>query len=454
MSVLRTETRRTIAPWITVLMLAVGLGFFFLFSGPWWKNAAAWNAQWTSSVLWVRYLLSLLWPIIVGAAAIQGMRDRRSGMVELLSTTPRPVSHRTAKLGLALGSSAVVGYLVIVVVGLGQVIAHDGMFTFTWVLPLLVGIASVVAGVAVGLAVGRLLPHPLTAPAAAVVALVVGVLLQASSDAGSPTQRLVPNSIALLSPTASQPRSPFTVPVMAVNIGQLCWLLGLSATGLLLLAAGTARKRLLALLPVVAGLAVAVPIFPASAADNVAENQTATALVCDGPVCVTKMHVTWLSTLAGPGTEALTLLEKLPDHPQRIVESTERAGVTHGGRRDGSTLLLRYDDSLLSGVQGRDLVNALVAGGGTASCGDPSTRGAEQQDAARFVAGSWLVGELRQPSHANYYSPQLPALMQDAWTKLRALPDSEQRARVAAVRHAELSCQEDAYAALTEGAAG
>ncbi|MEV8614593.1 hypothetical protein AB0383_42965 [Amycolatopsis sp. NPDC051373] len=90
MSVLRTEARRTIAPWLLFVLLAVGLGFFFLFSGPWWKDASAWNLQWTPSILWSRYLLSLLWPIIVCAAAIQGMRDRRSGMDELLATTRCP----------------------------------------------------------------------------------------------------------------------------------------------------------------------------------------------------------------------------------------------------------------------------------------------------------------------------------------------------------------------------
>ncbi|MET7989607.1 hypothetical protein ABZU76_01735 [Amycolatopsis sp. NPDC005232] len=437
MSVLRTEARRTIAPWLLFVLLAVGLGFFFLFSGPWWKDADAWNLQWTPSILWSRYLLSLLWPIIVCAAAIQGMRDRRSGMDELLATTPLPVARRTAKVGLVIGLSAVVGYLVIVAVGLGQVIANDGMFTFTWVLPLLVGVASVVAGAAVGLAVGRLLPHPLTAPAAGVVALVVGVLLQVAGERGSAVQQTVPNRIALLSPAGAQPRSAFVDPVLSVSIGQLCWLLGLAATGFLVLA----TRRWFAVLPAVVGLAVAIPIFPAAAADNFVDNPSAAAPVCEGPVCVTTLHAEWLSTVAGPGKDALALLAKLPSAPTRIVETTTPVNISHGPG-DPSTLVVRRDDYALRDVSGHDLEYELLAI--APYCSGPPT-GTQ----ASYIIAAWLLGDPGAPPHADVYGAWLTTPMHDVGAQLRALPASEQFARVSAAYQAEQTCSGDPYALLT-----
>ncbi|MFI5608731.1 hypothetical protein [Amycolatopsis sp. NPDC051903] len=437
-SVLRTELRRTVAPWLVFLLLAVGLGYFFLFSGPWWKDAQAWDLQWTPSVLWSRYALSLLWPIIVAAAAIQGMRDRRSGMDELLSTTPRPVAHRTAQAGLAIGVAAVAGFLVLVVVGLVQVIVHDGPFGFAWVLPLLAGIVSVLAGVAVGLAVGRLLPHPLTAPAAGVAALVVTVVLQMAGVGGSAVQERLPNWLALLSPAAAQPRSAYVVPAVSVSVGQLCWFLGLAATGFLVLAV----RRWFAMLPAVVGVAVAVALFPASAEGNTTPDAEAAALVCDGPVCVTRLHAGWLSTVAGPGAAALAKLAKLPSAPSRIVETTESLYATHPGAADPATLQVRRDSSALTGLSGADLEFELLAAG-------PSCSGLAGELAARYVVASWLLGDLRPLPHANTLGDVTPRLVRDAWTKLRALPADEQLARVAAARQAQQSCTGDPYAALT-----
>ena len=88
--ILRTELRRSIAPWAGLALVAVALGFLFLLSGPWWKVPAPWTGNTTTTALWLRFLLVFLWPIAVGAGAIQGMRESRSGMVELLATTSRP----------------------------------------------------------------------------------------------------------------------------------------------------------------------------------------------------------------------------------------------------------------------------------------------------------------------------------------------------------------------------
>jgi hypothetical protein len=456
-NVLRTELRRTIAPWLTLAVLVVGLGFFFGFlnNGPWFKEPAAWDGQWTSSVQWTRYLLMLLWPIIVGASAIQGMRDSRSGTTELLSTMPRPARHRMTKLSLALGLAAVVAYLVILLTGLAQVVAHDGLFTFSWVLPALVGLVAVVAGVGLGLGVGRMLPNPVTAPAVAVLALVACVLLQLSNDQANVATGLLPNRLSQLGIAPPEPRSPFLVPTVGVSVGQLCWLAGLAATGFLLLAAPTVRRRLLALLPVAAGLATALPLFPSSPAGNLTVDQTAAAPVCDGPVCVTKMHADQLSTLAGPGKEALRQLAKLPGAPTGLVEATDAARTTArlAGPQDPSKIVVHLDDWAYFGKHGEDLVYQLTAGGGTQACGGPSYGGDREtrELAARSVVSGWLGGGLKLPSSARYYNG-LTDLANQAWAGLQALPPQEQLARVAASRQAELSCQGDALTALTQGA--
>ncbi|MDT8911378.1 hypothetical protein [Amycolatopsis sp. PS_44_ISF1] len=456
-AVVRTELRRTIAPWMALVVVLVGLGFFFAFVryGPWFKEPAAWDGQWAASVQWTRYLLVLLWPIIVGASAIQGMRDRRSGTVELLAATPRPARYRLTKLSFALGLAAVLAYVVILLTGLAQVVAHDGLFTFGWVLPALVGSTTVVAGVGLGLGAGRVLPHPVTAPVLTVAALVGCLLFQFSSGPGSVVSGLLPNRLALLSVAPDAPRSPFLVPAVTVSAGQLCWLAGLAATGFLLLAAATARRRLLALLPVVAGLAIALSLFPASPAGYLTVDQAAATPVCDGPVCVTKMHAARLSTLAGPGKEALRRLAKIPGAPTGVVEATDPARTTArlAGPQDPSKIVVHLDDGPYLSRRGDDLVTELTAGGGTQACGGPSYGGLREsrEAAARWVVSAWLSEGRKRPRMSTYYQ-RLPELAEPAWAGLKALPPQEQVARVVAVRQAELSCQGDALTALTQGA--
>jgi len=211
--ILRIELRRSIAPWAGLAVVVVALGFLLPLPGPWWKTPAPWTAQTTTTVLWLRYLLVFLWPIVVGAGAIQGMRDSRSGMTELLVTTSRPHWHRAAKLAGAVGGLSALGFLLVFAVGAVEVLAHDGLFSAGFVPVLGVGMLGVVAGSWLGLAVGRLLPHPLTAPALAVLVLVLSVLCWISLD---PVEQPVlavragPLTPALPGPRGSKPRRPLT----------------------------------------------------------------------------------------------------------------------------------------------------------------------------------------------------------------------------------------------------
>ncbi|WP_037357033.1 hypothetical protein [Amycolatopsis orientalis] len=447
MSAFRIELRRTIAPWVPVAMLVVSLGLLVFSRGPWNHTSAAWNATWLTSVRWSRYLLVLMWPIIVGAAAIQGMRDARAGVGELFGSTPRPAGHRAATLGLALGLSAAVGYLVLVAAGVGQVVAKGGLFTTAWVMQLVLGVLSVLAGVALGLGLGRLLPYPITAPVLAVLALAGGLFAQVSGTTGA-----APNAVVLLGIGQVQPRGPFDLPSPAVELGQLSWLLGLTVAGILLLLASSARTKLLALLPVAAGLAVALPLFPASPKDNYVPDQTAAALVCDGPVCVTRLHEDWLSTVAGPGKEALRRLAKLPQHPVRVEESAESFRATKVGPRDPSRLLVQQDDYALWEKSGPSLTMTLLNGAGTVPCHAASYGGEknDREDAARWVMAQWLLGSYTPPSSER--QPPLRPKTDSAWAALKAVPEAEQTARIAAARQAELTCTGAPLRILLEGA--
>ncbi|WP_409185000.1 hypothetical protein F9C11_12365 [Amycolatopsis sp. VS8301801F10] len=446
-SVFRIELRRTIAPWVPIAILAVSLGLLVFSRGPWNYDSAAWNATWLTAVRWPRYLLVLMWPIIVGAAAIQGMRDARAGVGELFGSTPRPAGQRAATLGLALGFAAVVGYLVLVAAGVGQVIAKGGLFTTAWVMQLVLGVLSVIAGVALGLGLGRLLPYPITPPVLAVLALAGGFYAQVSGMNG-----VGPNAMVLLGVGQVQPHGPFDLPSPAVELGQLSWLLGLTAAGILLLLASSTRAKVFALLPVAAGLAVALPLFPAWSTDNDVQDKMAAALVCDGPVCVTRLHEDWLSTVAGPGKESLRRLEKLPHPPTRVEESTEPFRTNRAGPRDPSRVLINQDDYALQDKSGSSLTLALLSGAGTSPCHAASYGGEQndREDAARWVMAQWLVGSYTPPSSRR--QPPLQPQTDPAWAALKAAPEAEQTARMAAARQAELTCTGDPLKILTEGA--
>ncbi|WP_338898543.1 hypothetical protein WBG99_25570 [Streptomyces sp. TG1A-60] len=60
--VLRIESRRSVAPWASVVLLAASVAFLYLVPGSWSRGTAQWTAQWTSMALWTRCLLIFLWP--------------------------------------------------------------------------------------------------------------------------------------------------------------------------------------------------------------------------------------------------------------------------------------------------------------------------------------------------------------------------------------------------------
>ncbi|GAB3134315.1 hypothetical protein GCM10027258_05000 [Amycolatopsis stemonae] len=445
--ILRIELRRSIAPWAGLAVLAVALGFLFLLSGPWWKVPAPWTAHATTTALWVRYLLQFLWPIVVGAGAIQGMRDSRSGMVELLGTTSRPGRHRAARLAGAVGGLSALGFLLVFAVGAVEVLVHGGFFSAGFVPVLAVGLLGVVAGSWVGLAVGRLLPHPLTAPGLAVVTLVLSVLCWMALEPG--VYSVLSVRAGLLAPALAEPRGTLVTTTASLDAGQAVWFLGLAATGFLVLAAESVRARLLALLPVVAGAAIAVPLFPATQAEVHTTDGFAAEKVCEGPICLSRLHAGRLAALAGPGREALALLAKLPGAPTRIEEQTAPSVPDQPPRRAAEVVYLDFqrNDALLT-ADAPTLRLAVLAGAGLPSCDRPSTADLPDQ-AARMITAAYFTGEVRKlPEYNGSWLSDQRGTVDRLWATFHALPADVQLARVAAARQVLLTCQGDPLAKL------
>ncbi|MFE2595078.1 hypothetical protein ACFXCZ_01020 [Streptomyces sp. NPDC059396] len=468
--ILRIELRRSTGLWTGLLLLLASVALLQLFSkGPWGAGAEAWTEQWTSAAWWERYLMVFLWPSAMAAGAVQGLRDRRSRMTELLATTPRPPWQRAAWTAAALGLALATAYLLVFLYGGVQVIGNDGYAHLRWLPIVAVGVLALVAAAWLGMGIARTVPSALTPPALAITTLMSVVLVH-----DAVTKDLFPNRIVLLSPSLAEVHNTFLTVAWRVNAGQTVWLLGLAGTGFLLLVAGRARARLLALVPLVVGAAVGVPLLPASHDRDYVIDEAATALVCEGRVCVTRTHERELAALAGPegpGEEALRLLAGLPDPPSGVRETVPAWPLgtwrPQAPPQPAAFVPVDFEAQALSGATRDETLRALLAGAGTGPCVVPlrtypteeerevyDPEKAVRELAARTVAAAWFTGDLKPLPGAGDQRAAADALAGPAWTALRALPSDEQRERVAALRTASLACEGDLLTILRNGARG
>ncbi|MFD7286114.1 hypothetical protein [Streptomyces sp. NPDC059863] len=476
--ILRIELRRSAALSTGVLLLFVAFAFLQLVGGPWWEGAESWTGQFTSTAWWQRFSMVLLWPLAVTAGAVHGIRDRRSGTSELLATTPRPGWHRATRSAGAFALTLSAAYVLVFLYGGVRVLANDGYVHLGWLPVLAVGVLALVAGALLGMGVARAVPSALTPPVLALGSLTAVLAVHVTVTPG-----MVPNRIVLLSPALSQVYSTFLTVTWRVHAGQAVWLLGLAATGFLLLVARRQRARLFALGPIVLGAAVAVPLMPADSARNFALDKASTALVCEGRVCVTKLHEPRLAALKGPGEEALRLLGRLPDPPSAVRESVdpwpaEGNGGTKAPRSTpvaatavaatavvpADVVPVDFETPALDGATNEEYTRALLAGAGTAPCLDADMNDSTEEQprtydetkvvrelAARTVAAAWFTDDLEPLRGAAPLRADAEALAGPAWDALRALPPDVQRERMAALRTAALSCDGDLLDVLKGG---
>ncbi|KJK48648.1 hypothetical protein UK23_16660 [Lentzea aerocolonigenes] len=449
MRALRLELRRSLAPWAGMLLVATAVALLYSVSAPWWKGPEAWDEQWHSAAQWIRFLLVFLWPLVVGAGAVAGLRDHRAGIADLLTTAARPPWRRAAVTAGALAIYLVLGYLTVFALGAVQVIWHGGYFHLAWLPITAVGALAVVAGGWLGMGVARAFPSVLTPPLLAVSALVALVFLTISQDPAADPSRVLPNQVVLLSPALSAVRNVYDTVAAAANAGQAIWLAGLALTGFGLLVATSARLRLIALVPAVAGFAIALPVLPAR---TLVLNESASAAVCREHVCLTRMRASTLDSFAPVAEHALRLLATLPDAPTSVREVPEPS-LHHGGvPRRPETVPVLFNGSFEAAQPG-DWLTELVAGAGTPTCFGESDddQGTIREAAARAVAAAWFTGELKPVRDHLFIRAGAAEPARRAWEALRVLPPDQQLARVSAARAVGLSCQGDQLTALTGG---
>ncbi|MFD3437159.1 hypothetical protein ACFWU3_06605 [Streptomyces sp. NPDC058685] len=453
--VLRIELRRSVAPWSGAFLLAAALAFLYLLPGLWWNGSVRWTAQWTSMAMWTRSLLVLLWPLVVGLGALQGLRDHRSGMTELLASTARPARHRAATLAGATALTTASAFALLVILGAVQVLAEAEYAHLGWLPISLVGVLSLVAGALLGMGVGRALPSALTPPVMAVGAFVLTNVLRAANEPAVP-EAAVSNRLSLLSPSVAQVRDVLLTLAPSVHVGQTVWLLGVSATGFALLVAASPRTRLLALSPVLAGAAIALLVLPSDPRRTYVVDEAAAAMVCEGPVCVTRTHQARLADLAGPGGKAMRQLRDAlgTRAPVSIRESTALRALGDRTERAGKSVLVDFDDGMIATAKGEDLTRALIAQGMAPNCYPRSDRegGPALELATQSIAAGWVLGDLQPLGGTAHSARDQLALAEPVWKKLTALPRAEQLARINAMHAAALSCKGDAFSELSGGA--
>ncbi|MFD5468723.1 hypothetical protein ACFWIQ_38890 [Kitasatospora sp. NPDC127059] len=446
--VLRTELRRSVAPWAGLVVLGGSLAVLYAINGLWWRGTTAWTSQWTSLALTTRSMLAYLWPLSVGFGAVYGLRDSRSRMAELLASTPRPAWRRAALPAGALALALASGFGLLVLWGAGQVVLGDADYLPAGWLPIsLVAALALVAGAVFGMGVARTVPSVLVPPILVVGFLLTVMYLRQTTDGALPSG-VAPNRLSQLSPVTEMPREMLLTLSGAVDLGQALWFLGLLGTGFALVAASTRRARLLAVAPVLAGAALALTVLPADPRDTFVVDRAAAALVCDGPVCVTRAHRAQLPELAPSGKEALRVLhEALGDQaPAALHEETALRAIGDDRTLSGDVVLIDFDDPLVAGASGADLTRLLVAQGLAPNCW-PRTiweGGGQTAIPAQSVGASWALGDHRlvplQQPEGDRFSQQAWTNARTAWETLNALPAAEQRSRMAQVRAAALSC--------------
>ncbi|MPY63575.1 G protein-coupled receptor family protein [Streptomyces spongiae] len=459
--VLCIELQRSVAPWAGAVVLTTALGFLYLLNAEWWRGTTAWTAQWTSMALWTRSLLFYLWPLAVGLGALQGLRDHRSKMSELLTSTPRPARHRAATLAGTTAITLASAFALLVLVGGVQVLAHTEYTHLGWLPISLVGALALVAGAVLGMGVAQALPSVLTPPALAIGAFAFTALMHMSlgrteTDTTAGVTSTEPNRVSLLSPAVREAREVFVTLSASVHVGQTIWLLGMAATGFALLVAATWRTRLIALTPVLAGAVIALLVLPSDPRRMYVVDEAAAALVCDGPVCVTKTHQGRLGDLAGPGKEALRLLHGALGGQAPVSVRENTAALPDGATPQWSreTVLLDFDDDIIAAAKGEELTWALIAQGMVPDCSPVGWSSFGGDQFAQTVAVGWVLGDLRPLPGTESASmrQEIDAEASPVWKELKALPRAEQLSRINAMRAAALSCEGDAFGALSGGA--
>lgn len=438
MSALRIELRRSTALWAGLLFLVSSTGMLWLTS----STSTKWTDNSTSAVLELRSPLAYVSALVVGLAVLQGMRDSRAQVTELFATTSRP-----GRVRLGVLASAVAGIVsvaaALLCAGLVALVASGGGFISIGFVPLMATVVLAMASsVLLGLAIGRLLPHPLTVPVALVATFLASAVAGPALEAGSPDDEV--SRLALLTLAFKPPSSDVVTMSSSVDIGQIVWFSGLGVTAFLLLVNRTQLGRLAALVPVALAFALALSIMPAKFSDVLVTDSIASKPVCDGQVCVSRVHEKHLPVVAAVGKEVLAKLAVLPGPPTEVREDTSAMAHLVAPQRNAKIVYLtpQSTDGLLEMSPDR-LRLELLAGAGVPTCSAPNTVRLSESIVRHLTAGYFNGGlaELASDPHL-WRTERIRSELETAWQALRSHSAREQLNRVAKARQMLLACED------------
>ncbi|GAA1608023.1 hypothetical protein [Actinoplanes couchii] len=416
-----------------LLILLVGTVALFLDRG-------LWSGGWMELAMEQRDHLMLLCPLALAIGGWLARREHRATVTELFAGTPRPQHQRVLLTLTAVGLPIALAYPAILAVSAPWIMATAEYLPSAAYGVVAVGVLAVIASAWTGLAVGRLVPSPATAPGLAVAGF-VAVL------AGPMAFREEWQSVLASPAWAMSPWNEFQTVPAAVSAAQAILALTVIVAAAVVLSARRWQTRSVAAAPIALGLVAAIAVMPHDY-DRVTIDPVAQELVCtdDAPrVCVGRAHSGLLTEITPKAREALALLAKLPGAPTSAQEDTDNY-LDESDIKPPPDGVVEFRMEV--GPDGRladagHLVTRMLEGGGTsfANCTEfyeiPVAR----------AAGSWLSGRapVNDPEEAGVtfddgtpYTvlPETTAL----WEKLRALPEAEALAKVAAVRKAGLEC--------------
>lgn len=359
---------------------------------------------WTAAQAALREVgLILGGPLALAAGSWQGARERRRETGELLLSTARSPLRRALVAAAPAALWPALGQLAATAVCLGMLLPYPAYGHPVWHLVVVDAVALAALGV-LGFAAGRALPWRFAPPLIGVAGyLLIGVAAYAH------------DGTTWLSPGYSAWGRLGDSPVWWAGVLSMVWTTGLAGAALL---AGHARRRTLAVLPLLAAVAAGSVLY--STGDGLRRSdRAAAARVCDQgtpTICVRAVHGSALPAVRAVVDRIDARLEGVPGAPVRYREggSSERAPAgevrfeLYGGVFRGRL----GDEEMLY----RDFVYAVTL---------PRCEEAHGGDfAAEHAAQEWLL--LRAP-----LSPADPArnrLATTAAERLRALAPADRRA--------------------------
>ncbi len=217
----RIETRRNAALWVSPLMVGIAL----LFEAG---QGLAWRLLlWPDMSVVIRDSIVFIGPAIAGIAAWMAGRERRRQIEDLLATTPRPAFTRRAATWVGTVGWGFMAYVAAAVILVALTLRH-AVWGGPSLWPIFIGLLAIPAEAAVGYALGVHLPGRFTAPLVAIAAFLaqtgVGYAL-----AGGPANMRV---LAYLSPVVYLDTSVWYGVRPNVGLPQALVLFGLIAIGL------------------------------------------------------------------------------------------------------------------------------------------------------------------------------------------------------------------------------